>query len=207
MTLTRDPHPIAADVGPPVGDLSGAREAVWVLQAQRRDPAAFARLIDCYERRLLYYLRRFVPDADRVLDVLQDVWLTVFRKLPELRSADAFRTWLYRIAHDRVAGQVRADVRRERAYEAARSHHRGATADDAGDPGEACASAENAALVHRALPALSVDHREVLALRFVEDMTVEEIAAVTRAAAGTVKSRLHYAKLALRAELERLSHA
>jgi RNA polymerase sigma-70 factor (ECF subfamily) len=61
---------------------------------------------------------------------------------------------------------------------------------------------DNAELVHAGLQALSVDHRRVLTLRFIEDMTIEEIAAVIGCSAGTVKSRLHYAKLALRRQIE-----
>ncbi|MBL8851130.1 MAG: sigma-70 family RNA polymerase sigma factor, partial [Planctomycetaceae bacterium] len=64
----------------------------------------------------------------------------------------------------------------------------------------------NAELVHAALGALSVDHRRVLTLRFLEDMSIEDIAAVLSCSHGTIKSRLHYAKAALRRRIEELSH-
>ena len=65
------------------------------------------------------------------------------------------------------------------------------------------AAFENAELVHQAnCTGLSVDHRRVLTLRFLEDMTIEEIAEVVGCSPGTVKSRLHYAKLALRRRIE-----
>jgi RNA polymerase sigma-70 factor (ECF subfamily) len=70
--------------------------------------------------------------------------------------------------------------------------------------GAEMAAFDNAELVHRALEDLSVDHRRVLALRFLEEMSIEEIAEVVGCSAGTVKSRLHYAKLALRRRIEEL---
>jgi RNA polymerase sigma-70 factor (ECF subfamily) len=67
------------------------------------------------------------------------------------------------------------------------------------------AAFENAELVHLALHGLSVDHRRALTLRFLEDMTIEEIAEVIGCRSGTVKSRLHYAKIALRRRIEELT--
>ena len=183
----------------PTDEIGRLQEQLWVLRAQRGDPDAFRHLVDAYERRLLYFVLRIVHDAEDALDVLQDVWLTAFRRLPRLRAPAAFRVWLYQIAHDRAVSLVRGQRRQARAYEEARDR-----------PGEDRAdedlAAENAEFVHRALQALSLDHREVLALHFLEDMRLEEIAEVLRCPLGTVKSRLHYAKQALRHEVERLTH-
>jgi RNA polymerase sigma-70 factor (ECF subfamily) len=93
------------------------QERRWVLAARRRDPAAFRRLVDAYERRLLYFLLRFVPGAEDALDVLQDVWLTVYRRVPSLRAPEAFRVWLYQTAHDRAVSHVRGQHRQARARE------------------------------------------------------------------------------------------
>src|SRR5687768_5473884 len=92
-------------------------EASLVLRARDGVTAAFRVLIDRYDRRLLYYVLRFLHDADRALDVLQDVWLTAFRKLAALRAPEAFRVWLYQIAHDRVVDHLRKQRREEMARE------------------------------------------------------------------------------------------
>src|SRR5437588_12641577 len=92
---------------------SQEQERDWVLRARGGDADAFRRLVDAYDRRLLYFVLRFLPDTDRALDVLQDVWLTLFRRLPGLRAAEAFRVWLYQVAHDKVVDAVRRDRRRE----------------------------------------------------------------------------------------------
>ena len=175
------------------------QEQLWVLRAQRGDADAFRHLVDAYERRLLYFVLRFVNDADDALDVLQDVWLTVFRRLPRLHAPGAFRVWLYQIARARAVTLVRGERREARALDEVRGS---VEAEQAGED----LSFENAELVHRALQALSLDHREVLALHFLEDLRLEEIAEVLHCPLGTVKSRLYYAKRALRHEVERLAH-
>src|SRR5262245_40434150 len=176
---------------------SPAEERTWVVRARDGDQAAFARLVEVYDRRLLYFILRFLPDADRALDVAQDVWLTLFRRLPDLRAPEAFRVWLYQIAHDRVVSLVRRCRREERLCVEWGDRRQGDGEDE--EP-----ALDRAEFVHHALGLLSEDHREVLVLRFLEGMRVEEIAEALRLSPGTVKSRLHYARLALRQHVEGL---
>src|SRR5262245_41502859 len=183
----------------PPEPVSRDEERAWVVRAARGDATAFRWLVDRYDRRLLYFVLRFLPDADRALDVLQEVWLTLFRRLPQLRAPEAFRVWLYQIAHDRVIDVVRRQQREEHAHEVLRN----GLAEGADDPWEQVDQAE---LVHHALKSLTPEHREVLLLRFLEDLSLEEIAATLRCSLGTVKSRLHYARQALRREVEKLVH-
>ncbi len=95
---------------------------------------------------------------------------------------------------------VRRDRREQEAHQALRASCNGAAAEDHET------LLDQAEFVHHALEALSAEHREVLLLRFLAGLSLEEIADATRVSAGTVKSRLHYAKLALRREVERLVH-
>ena len=71
------------------------------------DRAAFHELVELYQERLAYYVQRLVRDWHQSRDMLQQVWLDVFRKLGKLQSPEAFRVWLYRIAHDRVVTFIR----------------------------------------------------------------------------------------------------
>src|SRR5262249_46771824 len=96
---------------------SAEQERDCVQRAKQGDAAAFRQLVDRYDRRLLYFVLRFLPDADRALDVLQDVWLTLHRRLSGLRAPEAFRVWLYQIAHDKVIDVLRRDRREAQAYE------------------------------------------------------------------------------------------
>ena len=175
-------------------------ERLAVLLARQGDREALSRLIDAYDKRLLYFIRRILGDSDRSLDVLQSVWLIVHRQLRHLDSVDAFRVWLYRIAHNQAVSEVRKASRGPVFVEQIDAVPEANVADV--DESEF----ENAELVHAALERLSIDHRRVLTLRFLEEMTIEEIAEVISCPAGTVKSRLHYAKDALRREIEEQLH-
>jgi len=184
---------------PAPDELERLRERLMVLGAQQGNREAFSWLIDRYDRRLLYFVRRILGENDAALDVVQSVWLHVHRKLGKLKSPDAFRVWLYRIAHDQAVTELR------------RKSTRAVFANDADtsqvedDENVDSSAFDNAELVHVALRDLSVDHRRVLTLRFLEDMSIEEIAEVIGQGSGTVKSRLHYAKLALRRRIEELT--
>jgi RNA polymerase sigma-70 factor (ECF subfamily) len=181
---------------------SPEQEREWVLRARGGDADAFRSLVDAYDRRLLYFVRRFIADADRALDVMQDVWLTLFRRLPGLKAPQAFRVWLYQITHDKVVDLVRRDRREEKAHAALRAAYLPTENGEAGHE----ELVDQAEFVHHALRALSDEHREVLLLRFLEGLSLEEVAAALRCNLGTVKSRLHYARQALRREVERLVH-
>jgi RNA polymerase sigma-70 factor (ECF subfamily) len=175
--------------------LDRLQEKLWVLQAQQGDAAAFKSLVDRYESQLFYYLMRFTHNQEGAADALQEVWLTVFRGLKKLRAPEAFRVWIYQIAHDKMASQIRRELRREEVLEALAD-------DQAAGEFEASPLFEHTELAHCALDSLSSEHREVLTLRFLNDLSLEEIADTLRCNLGTVKSRLHYAKLAARKFLE-----
>jgi RNA polymerase sigma-70 factor (ECF subfamily) len=160
------------------------------------DETAFAKLVERYGPRLRYYLHKMFGHADGAEDALQDVWFTVFRKVRGLVDPAAFRTWLYRIAQNRAYGELRKRRPSFRPLEEA-----GMVADPGAE--EPDLLPQDAQRIHAALDELALEHREVLVLRFLEDMTYDDIAAVTGCQIGTVKSRLHYAKQALRRVLER----
>ena len=169
-------------------------ERLLVLRCQAGDEEAFEDLVEGYNRRLLYYLRKMLREVDRAEDVLQEVWLAVLRGLPKLADPGAFSAWLYRIARDRACRELR-ERRPFRPLEEMDLAEE--TADDI--------RLEDAEYIHAALDELAPEHREVLVLRFLEGMTYENIARVTGCPVGTVRSRIHYAKRALRCALERTS--
>jgi RNA polymerase sigma-70 factor (ECF subfamily) len=167
-------------------------ERVLVLRCQTGDDTAFEELVDRYTPRLAYFLRKMLREADRAEDVIQDVWILVLRGLPRLADPGAFPAWLYRIARDRAC----RELRERRPLQTLQD------ADIAEAPGGEIWS-EDAEHIHAALDALAPGHREVLVLRFLESMTYEEIARVTGCPVGTVRSRIHYAKRALRGAMKR----
>jgi RNA polymerase sigma-70 factor (ECF subfamily) len=177
-------------------------EKMLVVRAQARDEESFQRLVIEYERRMLYYIHRLLGrDAD-LADVMQEIWIRVFQRITTLRAPEAFRVWLYKIAHDVAVSHLRKTQRREFIHLEDVHIAEQAAARDWNE----CDWLENAEWVHKALERLSLPHREVLTLRFLEELDLAEIAEIVGCNMGTVKSRLHYAKSAMRELLETNGH-
>ena len=170
------------------------RRSVIVLKCQIGDVAAWEELYRLYNPTLGYYLRRLTGRDQVADDLQQETWLSVVRKIGGLKSPEAFTVWFYRIARNKVMTRLPA-------------HHTDVTLVD--EPVAATEtsdddtfSASDAALVHAGLAELRPEHREVLLLRFMEELCYEQIAAVVGCDVGTVRSRIHYGKRALRRQLE-----
>jgi RNA polymerase sigma-70 factor (ECF subfamily) len=181
-----------------IDDADRLFERLLVLRCQAGDEVAFAELMNRYQPRLRYYLRKMLHGVGEPDDVLQDVWLDVFRAITRLNDAGAFRAWLYSIARGQAIKKFR---KRRLAFQQLEVEE----PDDSGQDSEII-DAEDAQRVHAALDTLPAAQREVLVLRYIEDMSYEEIAAIVDCQVGTVRSRLHYAKRGLRTELERERH-
>ncbi len=168
--------------------------SVLVVRCQAGDRAAFEELVELYQPRLRYFLVRMVGEDHAADDLLQEVWLDVYRGVARLADPGAFPAWLYRIARNRTLAELRKRRHPLSSLEGI---------DLAEEEEEDDFSAEDAERVHAALGRLAPEHREVLLLRFVEAMTYEEIADITGCQLGTVRSRIHYAKRALRRVMEK----
>jgi len=166
-----------------------------VRRCQRGDTAGFEELFRRFQPRLRYYVRRLDAGGDHTDDTLQEVWAKVVRGIGSLREPRAFVAWLYTIARNEVYGRAKA---KDPFVELTAEHLESLTEDP-----EPVFREEDAARIHQALEALSPAQREILTLCFLEELSHQEIAGILGLHAGTVKSRLHYAKQALRQELER----
>jgi RNA polymerase sigma-70 factor, ECF subfamily len=163
----------------------------WIaLRCQAGEPSAFEDLVALMERPLLYYATKLTGNAETALDILQDVWMRAFRGIRKLKDPGSLRPWLYRITHGMAVDRIRQHISRERAEEA---HLTGFQ--ETADPSF---PEDDAAALHEALNELGLKHREVLVLYFLEDFPLAEIAMVVGCSEGTIKSRLHYAKRAMK---------
>ncbi len=169
-------------------------EQVLILRCQIGDKDAFAGLIERYQAPLRYFISRLSANPEMAEDIFQDTWLTVIRRIHTLKKIDAFSTWLYRIARNKVYQQLRRKKMLSKLDENIAVPNN--TENDVFSP-------EDAAKVHRCLKELLPEYREVLMLRFLEQMSYEQISQVINCRLGTVKSRIHYAKLALKKEMEK----
>lgn len=174
-------------------DPSRVVEQIVVLRCQAGDDAAFETLMASHGPRIRYFVRRLATDAGEIEDLLQEIWITVWRKVPRLRDSASFRPWLYRIARNVVYKHQR------------RSGHQPSfdAPEITGDATEIRFDPEDVAAIHASLGRLSEPHREALTLRFLEDMSYEEMADALECPVGTVRSRIFYAKKALREIIEK----
>ena len=163
----------------------------WMaLRCQAGEPGAFEDLIAVMERPLLYYAMTLTGNADSALDVLQEVWIKALRGLRTLRDPSSLRSWLYTMTHGIAVDRIRKNYSREQAEKV--------QFDEFQEAEEPSFAEEDAAAVHAALNQIGIHHREVLVLHFLEDLSLAEIAKVVGCSEGTVKSRIHYAKRAMK---------
>ena len=168
-------------------------ERLLVLRCQTGDRDAYRELVSRFGPRLGYYLRKLLGRDDRADDIAQEVWVAVLRQLSKLRDAGAFTAWLYRIAHNKAMLDARRNGRmRTTTHEV----------EEIASEEEEVFTRDDAARIHAALDQLEPSQREVLVLRFLEDLSYDEISQVVGCPVGTVRSRIHYAKAQLRKLLE-----
>lgn len=176
------------------------KEAIYlellVLRCKRGDRQALTEMIRHWEKPLFYYIRRLVDEEETAWDVLQETWLKVLGGIGQLRQPRSLPTWLYRLARNTAMSHLRGRIK-DRAFNEASE----IACDSEGNV--ELSGFEDAQSIHYGLSKLSLPHREVLTLHFLEDLSVDDIAAILGVPPGTVKSRLHYAKAALRKVLEK----
>lgn len=170
-------------------------------EALAGETAAFGQLVLKYQDRLYNTLVNLVGCRDEAEDVAQDAFVQAFVKLSSFRRSSAFYTWLYRIAFNTAISR-----RRRRRVEMSVEHGRETTGEEPLDHGDApedrLLRQERAGQVQQALTALSDEYRAVLVLREMEGCCYETIADILDLPIGTVRSRLHRARLQLREELK-----
>jgi RNA polymerase sigma-70 factor (ECF subfamily) len=169
-------------------------ERLLILRCQAGDEAALSELITRYSPGLRLFLGKLTGQIACADDLLQETWFDAYRKINDLRKADAFAAWLYRIARDKAYRELR------RQSASALPIVEYSTEDFPAD--EEQFAPEEAEAVRKAMDELPVEQREVLMLRFMEEMSYEQITEVIGRPLGTVRSRIHYAKLALRQKLK-----
>jgi RNA polymerase sigma-70 factor (ECF subfamily) len=168
------------------------------------DPAAFGVLVRRHQDRLYNTVFRLVDNADDALDVVQEAFLNAYQSLDSFHGDSAFFTWLYRIAVN-TAISLKRKQRVMVRIDGARNGESGFDPLDPSElsrPGHALEQAEQGSVIRQALARLSPEHRAVLVLKDMEGQKYEAIAEVLQVPIGTVRSRLHRARLELRELLE-----
>jgi RNA polymerase sigma factor (sigma-70 family) len=175
-----------------VSRIARIRSQLLLLQYRRGNDEALTELVGMWEKPLFYYIRRLVATEEDAWDALQETWIRVVRGIGRLQNPESLPSWLYRIARNATSNFIRDSFRKNPLPDVELDP------ETIGGTEDHDYSAEDAEAIHRGLQRLPVAQREVLTLFFLEEFSLEEISSITGIPKGTVKSRLHYAKKALR---------
>jgi len=183
--------------------VSSSPDHELIERARGGDPRAFDEIVARHERRVFAVALRICRHREDALDVTQDVFVTALRSLGSFRGDAQLSTWLHRVAVNASLDLVRRRSRRE-----------SSTLDDALEQPSTAEGPESQAIdavrareVHRALGAIAPDHRAIIVLHDLQGLGYAECAEALDVPVGTVKSRLHRARLQLAGELGHLKES
>jgi RNA polymerase sigma-70 factor (ECF subfamily) len=186
------------------------REHRLIERLRQRDELAFNEIVGLYQTRVYNLVYRMLGNREEARDVAQEVFITVFKAIHHFRGESKFSTWLYRIATNHCKNRLKYLGRRaifpktqlddltEREQLESASMSTSGTIER---PDRLIEGREVERLLQEALEELDEDHRLLIVLRDVQNLSYQEIAEITQLAEGTVKSRLHRARAALRERL------
>ncbi len=171
---------------------------------KRHDAELLDRLIVQYQHRLLRYLLFLTGDREMADDLFQETWMRVLTRGSQYNGAARFDTWLFTVARNMLIDmrRKRTMVSLEELCSAENDDYTFEIPSAEPNPFDRYRSREEAQKIAAALLTLDPLHREVLVLRFHEELSLEEIATVTRSPLSTVKSRLYRGIAALKPRLE-----
>lgn len=175
---------------------------------RRGDDAAYEELLSLYEKPVYNLVFRLLANPADAPDVVQEVFLKVFRNVSTFRGQSSLKTWIYRIAVNEAHNHRRWFERKcgqevgleEEVSEGIHFHQ--VLEDHERSPFDSLANAETRAMIEDALASLKPAFRSAVVLRDVEELSYEEIAEILQANLGTVKSRILRGREALRVALE-----
>jgi RNA polymerase sigma-70 factor, ECF subfamily len=191
-----------------LGASSDSTDEHWLIERLRaNEPAAYEELIQRYQHPVYNLVARLLNDPNEAADIVQEVFLKVFRKIEGFRGECSLKTWIYRIAVHEAYNQRRW-FRRHRQQETcletdddAAVNYVEVVPDSGRSPFQVTVDHETRERIEAALGHLKPVFRSAVVLRDIEELTYEEIAEILEVSLGTVKSRILRGREALRNEL------
>jgi RNA polymerase sigma-70 factor (ECF subfamily) len=191
------------------------QERRLIRRLRRGDQRAFTTIVRTYQQRVFNIVFRFLGNREEAEDVAQDVFVTVYQNAERFRGDSKFSTWLYRVTVNHCKNRLK--------YLKRRGRHMGRPLDEIAEHLVAQGSGETQPVFHAAIPRpddlaqgrqlealiqremakMDEDHRLLVVLRDIQGLSYQEMAEVTGLNVGTIKSRLHRARLALKEALAR----
>ena len=188
-----------------------AEESRFVYRLKANEDAAYDELVRVYHASIFHVAFRMLGDSGESSDVVQEIFLKVFRNIDGFKGESALKTWIFRIAFSEILNRLRWWKRRHRSSTVsldADPNNSGIGqsynfSDNRPNPEQALQTKEQEQAILQALGKLSSDHRSIIVLRDIEGFSYGEIADVLGISIGTVKSRLARARSDLKRSLMR----
>jgi RNA polymerase sigma-70 factor (ECF subfamily) len=200
----RRPAPVVDDLrsAEAVGDPIQRRDLILLERARAGDLDAFNDLVECYQDFLHALVARMVPDRAQAEDAVQEAFFSAYRNMRSFRGGSV-RSWLSRIAINAAMDAQRLRKRRPaQPYPELEDESWQPPTGEEADPEHTAILAERGRVLSAALADITVDQRTAIVLYDVEGYDYAEIAEMTGVSLGTVKSRIHRGRLALRERLQ-----
>ena len=176
------------------------QEQQWVEAVRQGDQSAFEQLVHLYEKRVLALTTRMCKNPADAEEAAQEAFLSAWQGLPFFRGDASFSTWLYRLASNACVDLLRREGRRQSAAGPSLNDEEVQleVPDTAPSPQEQAERSELRQQIEAGLQALTPDHRQVLLLREMHQLSYDEIAQTLDVDVGTVKSRINRGRKQLR---------
>jgi RNA polymerase sigma-70 factor, ECF subfamily len=187
------------------------QERRLIRRLKLRDEAAFREMVRTYQEQVLNFTYRMLGNREEAQDLAQEVFFTVFKSIDSFRGDSKFSTWLYRITVNHCKNRYKYLARR-RFHAAQPLEAADRQGNDTGgptmslqsqisEPDKALAGKRLEQAIQKEIANLEEEHRVLIVLRDIQGLSYQEISAITELAPGTVKSRLHRARMSLKARL------
>jgi RNA polymerase sigma-70 factor (ECF subfamily) len=174
-------------------------DAECVRRLQRGEAEVFAVLVERHQKNIFNLLYRMLGDYDDAAEVSQETFLSAYRSIKSFRGDASFSTWLYRIAVNHANTRRKSVALSQQ--RTARLEFLEPSSDGGSDPADALERKEMRERVQAALNGLDAEDATIILLRDLQDVPYEAVADILEVPIGTVKSRLHRARRALKARL------
>lgn len=164
-------------------------EIIKLMSGGKTREQGVRQMMDAYQSRLYWHIRRFIVDDDLSKDVLQDTFIKAYQNFHQFRQDSQLYTWLYRIATNESLQQLNKMKRMRRSDEETTQHLQNLVADNAQPNAD-----EIQLLLQKAIQTLPDKQKLVFNMRYYEDLPYEEMSQILDMSVGTLKTNYHYAK-------------
>ena len=185
----------------PAAELRELPDRELVLRCQRNENRAFDELVTRHQDRVFSAVARFCGNAEDAADVVQRAFINAFRKIQEFKGDSAFSTWIYRIAFNQAIS-FRRENRRTTVSIYSKDDDKIVEPAIEENPTEKVEVEETKKKVQQALDLLDEGDRQIILLKDLQGHSYDEIADIMQIPKGTVRSRLHRARLELKTKLK-----